>query len=86
MQKAANWVQKHKEETVDIQLNQNYVAGSKDSNLTSLNSYTFKPSYSGAYDSFDTVASDLRKIGILSNDVDLKALRINSFLKVKNVK
>lgn len=86
MQKAANWVQKHKKETVDIQLNQNYVAGSKDNNLTSLNSYTFKPSYSGAYDSFDTVASDLRKIGILSNDVDLKALRINSFLKVKNVK
>lgn len=86
MQKAADWVQKHKKETVDIQLNKNYVAGSKDSNLTSLNSYTFEPSYSGAYDSFDSVASDLRKVGILSNDVDLKALRSNSFLKVKDVK
>ncbi|EHJ52238.1 ABC transporter substrate-binding protein [Streptococcus macacae] len=86
MQKATNWIQKHKEQTAAIQLDKNYVAGNKDSNLTSLNSYTFKPSYSGAYDSFDTVASDLRKIGILSDDVDLKALRTNSFLKVKDVK
>lgn len=86
MQKASQWIENHKEETVGIQLSKNYVAGDKDTNLTSLNSYSFKPSYSGAYNSFASVANDLQKIGILSDDIDIKALRDNSFLKVNNVK
>ncbi len=85
MQKAADWVNKHKEETVELQLEKKLVAGNKDTNLISLESYQFIPSYQGAYDAFKSVSSDLQKIGILSDDTDLSALRQNSFLKVKGV-
>lgn len=86
MQKAAKWVENHKEETVDIQLDKHYVAGDKDINLTSLNSYSFIPSYSGSYKAFKAIASDLQDIGVISKDTNIAALRKNSFLKVNDVK
>lgn len=85
MQKAADWINNHKEETIALQLDKKLVAGDKETNLISLNSYNFIPSYQGAYEAFNNVSSDLQKIGIVSDDTDLSALRKNSFLKVKGV-
>jgi NitT/TauT family transport system substrate-binding protein len=56
-----------------------YVPGDAAFNASVLKTYSYIPSAKGAYDDFNITAIELKKIGVLREDVDVEALRNNSF-------
>lgn len=85
MQKASAWVQNHKDETAQIQVDKKWVAGDPQVNAEVLKTFNYIPSYSGAYDVFGIIAPQLQKVGMLGQDVDVKALQKNSFVLLKGL-
>jgi len=85
MQKASAYIQGHQEEITRLQIEKNYVAGNADVNAKVLKKFNYIPSVSGAYKQFGIIASQLQEIGMLSKDVNVEALRKNSFVEFKGL-
>jgi len=85
MQKASAYIQGHQEEITLIQIEKNYVAGNAEVNAKVLKKFNYIPSVSGAYKQFGVIAPQLQEIGMLSKDVDVEALRKNSFAEFKGL-
>lgn len=79
MQKASAWVQENKDEVARIQVENKWVAGDAEVNAEVLKTFNYIPSYSGAYEIFGIIAPQLQEVGMLDSDVDVEALRENSF-------
>jgi len=85
MQKASAYIQGHQEEITKIQIEKTYVAGNAEVNAEVLKKFNYIPSVSGAYKQFGVIAPQLQEIGMLSKDVDVEALRKNSFAEFKGI-
>lgn len=83
IQKASAWIDANKEQTVQIQIDQKYIDGEKETNLRSLESYTFIPSVEGAKEAFIQVGEDLKALGIIEEGIDIQKLQENSFLDLE---
>jgi len=79
MQKASAWVQENKDETAQIQVDNKWVAGDAKVNAEVLKTFNYIPSYIEAYEMFGLLATQLQKVGMLNEDVDIEALQKNSF-------
>ncbi|MDR1397728.1 MAG: ABC transporter substrate-binding protein [Desulfarculales bacterium] len=79
MQKASAWIQHNQDETAAIQVEKNYVPGDPVFNAAVLKTFNYIPSVKGAYDAFAITAQELKQIGVLAEDVDVKRLQENSF-------
>ncbi len=77
--KASAWVDEHPEETAQMQIDAEYVAGDVDFNASVLKSYQYIPSVQGGYDALVNVSEDLQRIGVLKESTDLDALVERSF-------
>lgn len=80
MQKASAWVQENQDEATRIQVENKWVAGDAETNAKVIKTYNYIPSVQGAYDIFGIVAPQLQAVGMLDADVDVEALRKNSFV------
>jgi len=85
MQKASAYVDGHQEEITKMQVEKNYVAGNAEVNAKVLKKFNYIPSVSGAIKQFGIVAPQLQEIGMLSKDVNVEALRKNSFAEFKGL-
>ncbi|MDR1921735.1 MAG: ABC transporter substrate-binding protein, partial [Candidatus Adiutrix sp.] len=85
MQKASAWIQGHQDEVTQIQVEKNYVPGDPVFNASVLKTFNYIPSVKGAYDAFGITARELQAIGILAADIDVSALRENSFVALPGV-
>jgi len=85
MQKASAYIQGHQEEITRIQIEKNYVAGNADVNAVVLKKFNYIPSVSGAYKQFGVLAPQLQEIGMLSKEINVEALRKNSFAEFKGI-
>jgi len=79
MQKASAYVDGHHEEITQIQHDKNYIPGDPVVNAKVLKKFNYIPSVSGAYNQFGIIAPQLQEVGMLSKDVNVEALRNNSF-------
>jgi NitT/TauT family transport system substrate-binding protein len=80
MQKASAYIQGHQEEITRIQNEKNYIPGDPVTNAEVLKKFNYIPSVSGAYKQFGIIAPQLQEVGMLSTDVNVEALRENSFV------
>mgnify|MGYP000859411223 CR=1 FL=1 len=80
MQKASAYVAKNQDEVTRIQVEKKWVAGDAETNARVLKTFNYIPSVQGAYDIFGIVAPQLQAVGMLDADVDVEALRKNSFV------
>jgi len=85
MQKASAYIQGHQEEITRLQIEKNYVAGNADVNAKVLKKFNYIPSVSGAYKQFGVLAPQLQEIGMLSKEINVEALRKNSFAEFKGI-
>ncbi len=79
MQEASAWVQEHKIETTQIQVDNKWVAGDAKINADVLKTFNYIPSYIEAYEMFGLLAAQLQDVGMLNEDIDVQALQKNSF-------
>jgi len=80
MQKASEYINSNQEEIARIQIEKKYVPGDPELNAAVLKKFNYIPSVNGAYEAFGIVAPQLQAVGMLSEDVDAKALQKNSFV------
>jgi NitT/TauT family transport system substrate-binding protein len=80
MQKASDYINSNQDEVARIQIEKKYVPGDPELNAKVLKTFNYIPSVKGAYEAFGIVAPQLQTVGMLSEDVDAKALQENSFV------
>jgi NitT/TauT family transport system substrate-binding protein len=85
MQRASAYIQGNQEEVTRIQVEKNFVAGDAAVNAKVLKKFNYIPSVDGAYKQFGIIAPQLQEIGMLSKDVNVDALRKNSFAYFKGL-
>jgi NitT/TauT family transport system substrate-binding protein len=78
--KAAYWVEAHPQETAQLQIDKKYVSGDAAFNGKILADYNFNASVEGGKNTLDESLADLKKIGILKNKTDVKALSARAYL------
>ena len=79
MQRASEYINSNQEEAARIQIDKKYVPGDPVLNAKILKKFNYIPSVSGAYDAFGVVVPQLQAVGMLGEEVDVKALHKNSF-------
>jgi len=79
MQRASEYVNNNQDEIARIQIEKNYVPGDPEVNAAVLKKFNYIPTAKGAYDAFGITGPQLQAVGMLSEDIDVKALQENSF-------
>lgn len=79
IQKASAWVQENPDETTQIQVDNEWVAGDVKANAEVLKTFNYIPSARGAYEAFGIVAKEMQGMGMISEDVNVEKLIENSF-------
>jgi NitT/TauT family transport system substrate-binding protein len=85
IQKASAYIQGHEDEITALQIEKNYVAGDPAVNAKVIKKFNYIPSVEGAYKQFGIVAPQLQEIGMLSKEINVEALRKNSFAEFKGL-
>ena len=80
VQKGAQWVEEHPEETAKIIVDKKYTAGDADLLATILETYNYKPSVQGGYDALKLGAEQLTEIGILKEGTDATKFADNAYI------
>lgn len=83
--KASQWVQDNPYEAAQIQIDNDYVAGTVEFNGKLLDAYNYIPSVQGGYDSLKSTAEGMKEIGLLREDTDIQKLIDKSFLAFEGV-
>ena len=78
--RAAVWVNEHPEETAQLQIDRNYVAGDPEFNASVLSGYNYMPSVQGGYDAINLSVAQLTDIGILKEGTVAKDFADASYL------
>ena len=79
VQKGAQWVEEHPEETAKIIVDK-YTAGDADLLAAILETYNYKPSVQGGYDALKLGAEQLTEIGILKEGTDATKFADNAYI------
>lgn len=80
VQKGAQWVEEHPEETAKIIVDKKYTAGDADLLAAILETYNYKPSVQGGYDALKLGAEQLTEIGILKEGTDATKFADNAYI------
>ena len=80
VQKGAQWVEEHPEETAKIIVDKKYTAGDADLLAAILETYNYKPSVQGGYDALKLGAQQLTEIGILKDGTDATKFADNAYI------
>lgn len=80
VQKGAQWVKEHPEETAKIIVDKKYTAGDADLLAAILETYNYKPSVQGGYDALKQNAEELTKIGVLKEGTDATKFADNAYI------
>ncbi len=80
VQKGAQWVEEHPEETAKIIVDKKYTAGDADLLAAILETYNYKPSVQGGYDALKLGAQQLTEIGILKEGTDATKFADNAYI------
>lgn len=80
VQKGAQWVEEHPEETAKIIVDKKYTAGDADLLAAILETYNYKPSVQGGYDALKLSAEQLTEIGILKEGTDATKFADNAYI------
>lgn len=80
VQKGAQWVEEHPEETVKIIVDKKYTAGDADLLAAILETYNYKPSVQGGYDALKQNAEELTQIGVLKEGTDATKFADNAYI------
>lgn len=80
VQKGAQWVEEHPEETAKIIVDKKYTAGDADLLAAILETYNYKPSVQGGYDALKLGAEQLTEIGILKDGTDATKFADNAYI------
>ncbi|MBQ1311560.1 MAG: ABC transporter substrate-binding protein, partial [Blautia sp.] len=78
--RASVWVDEHPEETAQLQIEKNYVAGDPAFNASVLSSYNYIPSVQGGYDAINLSVAQLTDIGVLKEGTVAKEFADGSYL------
>jgi NitT/TauT family transport system substrate-binding protein len=85
LQKAVAYVQANPDETARLMSEKKYVAGDPAVNAQVLKTYNYSASVSGAKTAILRNASDLQKIGLVSNSINVDALTNDTFVALPGV-
>lgn len=80
VQKGAQWVEEHPEETAKIIVDKKYTVGDADLLAAILETYNYKPSVQGGYDALKLGAEQLTEIGILKEGTDATKFADNAYI------
>lgn len=80
VQKGAQWVEEHPEETAKIIVDKKYTAGDADLLAAILETYNYKPSVQGGYDALKLGVEQLTEIGILKEGTDATKFADNAYI------
>lgn len=80
VQKGAQWVEEHPEETAKIIVDKKYTAGDADLLAAILETYNYKPSVQGGYDALKQNAEELTQIGVLKEGTDATKFADNAYI------
>lgn len=80
VQKGAQWVEEHPEETAKIIVDKKYTAGDADLLAAILETYNYKPSVQGGYDALKLGIEQLTEIGILKEGTDATKFADNAYI------
>ena len=78
--RASVWVNDHPEETAQLQIDKDYVAGDASFNASVLSAYNYIPSVQGGYDAILLSVEQLTDIGILKAGTDAREFSDRSYL------
>lgn len=80
VQKGAQWVEEHPEETAKIIVDKKYTASDADLLAAILETYNYKPSVQGGYDALKQNAEELTQIGVLKEGTDATKFADNAYI------
>lgn len=80
VQKGAQWVEEHPEETAKIIVDKKYTVGDADLLAAILETYNYKPSVQGGYDALKLGVEQLTEIGILKEGTDATKFADNAYI------
>ncbi|MBQ7264877.1 MAG: ABC transporter substrate-binding protein [Firmicutes bacterium] len=70
--KAAQWVENHKDETAQLQIAKNWIAGEPESNAEVLKTYSYKPDINGGITALEATIPDLQTLKLISSEKSAK--------------